>query len=770
MQEIARRTTIAIALPLVTCLLLASLLALQWWRDVQQAQRVEQLIEVTVGVSAVISNLQDERGMSAAVVSGVTGFSRQLSAQRDATDEQVRELARLLNQHADRRGALEVQSLAQAALAELPDIRERVDSEHLEPLAKVASYTRIIDQLLDTLNIVALDVEVADLAVQMVTLQRLQAFVEHAALERGLGAILLGIEGLSQTYFQLYIKNLEAQREQLDQMAEAAPQSMERQIHNIISTSPYAPEMEAFRARIVQRQQLAEPDSQAALAWFRLASGYIVEIEESLNLWVDSLHDTAGEKMRRVTVKYVALGTALLLLLGSVTGISMTLARQLVGKIAAERSNAERIRFLGRHDPLTKLPNRYYFQDLLEAEQRATMAHKGMLALHVLDIVDFKGVNRVWGIEVGDAVIQYVAQRLRQRLPAGGQLARLHSDQFGVLQPAIAGKKAAESLARSFISALAEPISVGDRQLSIQTRIGITLYPPNATTYDMLMRNADLARQHVAAGGDYAFYISEMYEKYLADKELVRDLRRAITADEFLLEYQPKVELSSNRLCGAEALIRWQHPQKGLLGPDQFIPEAERSGLIADIGHWVFAETCRQLQAWCQAGLQPPVVAVNLSPVQFLQTDLLIHFADALERYEVDPAWLELEVTETALIGDMKKTLEVLQQLRDMGVSLTIDDFGTGYSSLSYLQQLPAHSLKLDRSFITVLGDSPQTEHIVDAVITLSHGLGMDVVAEGVENKLQLEMLKDKGCDIVQGFWLSKPLNASELGGWLARR
>ncbi|MDQ2075147.1 bifunctional diguanylate cyclase/phosphodiesterase [Marinimicrobium sp. ABcell2] len=768
MREIARRTTIAIALPLVACLLLASLLALQLWRDVQQAQRVEQLIEVAVSVSAVISDLQDERGMSAAVVSGVTAFSRQLSAQRDATDEQVRELARLLNQHADRRGVMAVQSRAQAALAELPDIRERVDREHIEPLAKVASYTRIIDQLLDTLYVVALDVEVADLAVQMVNFQRLQAFVEDASLERGLGAILLGTKGLSQTHYQLFIKNLEAQREQLDQMAEAAPQSMDRQIYNIISTSPYAPEMEVFRARIVQRQQVAEPDSQAALAWFRLASAYIAEIDESLNLWVDSLHDTAGEKMQRATVNYIGLGTVLLLLLGSVTGISMTLARRLVGKIAAERSNAERIRFLGRHDPLTKLPNRYYFQELLEAEQRATMEHKGMLALHLLDIVDFKGVNRVWGIEIGDAVIQCVAQRLRQRLPTGCQLARLHSDQFAVLQPAITSKKAAESLARSFINALAEPISVGDRQLSIQTRIGITLYPPNATTYNMLMRNADLARQHVAAGGNYAFYISEMYEKYLAARELVRDLRRAVMSNEFLLEYQPKVELSSNRLCGAEALIRWQHPQKGLLGPDQFIPEAERSGLIADIGHWVFAETCRQLQAWRQAGLQPPVVAVNLSPVQIRQTDLLAHFADALERYEVDPAWLELEVTETALIGDMKKTLDVLQQLRDMGVSLTIDDFGTGYSSLSYLQQLPAQSLKLDRSFVTVLGDSPQTEHIVDAVITLSHGLGMDVVAEGVENKLQLEMLKDKGCDIAQGFWLSKPLSAGELGKWLA--
>ena len=770
MPDIAKRTAIAIALPLAGSLVLALLLGLQWREDLQRVQRVDRMTELIVGISAVVSALQDERGATATALSGVPGFARMLPELRRETDIRVRELGRLFEplERGQATDALVTQlRIVRAALAELPALRERADRNTTVPLASIDAYTGMVRLLSETVASLGLEISVPGLAERIAAYRRLLVFIEYSARERSLGAALLGSKGADETYHRTFVNNLTAQGAMLQQLREAPAGSSDRELYRIVAASPHAAEMEVFRRRLADAPQLTQPDPQAALEWFGLASAYIVDLEATLERWAGELSATGAQLSSRAVAYYAALGAGLLLLLGTLAWVSVALGRRLIWQMAAERHDSERIRFLGRHDPLTALPNRHYFEELLAAEQRATMDSKGMLALHLFDIVDFKEINRIWGIAAGDAVIRAAAERLRERLPVGGQLARLYADQFGLLQPGIAGKEAAEALARRLIAAFAEPVRVEERSIPLHIRVGITLYPPNATTYDALVRNADLARQHVVEGGGYTFYVSEMYQRYLASKVLARDLRRAVDAGEFRLVYQPKMDLTTRRLCGMEALIRWQHPEQGLLEPGRFIAEAERSGLIVSIGAWVFNETCRQLRAWAEAGLKQPVVAINLSAVQLRQADLVRHFADAIGRCQVDPTRLEVEVTETALIGDFEGTLATLEQLRSLGVSLAIDDFGTGYSSLAYLQRLPANRVKLDRSFISELETSPQTVRIVEAVITLSHGLGLRVVAEGVENEAQLETLREKGCDEVQGYWLSKPLAADEMAGWL---
>ncbi|RFA29307.1 hypothetical protein CAI21_09525 [Alkalilimnicola ehrlichii] len=772
MREIAKRSAVAVALPLVGCLFLALVLTLQWGESLQRVQRVEQLTELAIGVSSIISALQDERGATAVALSGVPGFAELVPERREVTDRRLDEAERLFERFRTEydSGALPLElNMALAALDELSMLRSRAD-QGAAPSATVEAYTRIIKRLSQVIDAVALDISVPELATQVVSFQRLMTFIEYSARERSLGAVLLGTPGANEADAQTLANNLALQEALLDQLRMSPVGSVDRQLYEIASENPYAIELQAFRERLLDPLQLTMPDEQAAMQWFLLSSRYILELEAILGRGAEEL-DAAGVRLVNLAVAYyTGLGTGLLALLVALVWVSAILRRRLLWQMEAEQRDAEHIRFLGRHDPLTGLPNRHYFENLLEEEQRATLDAGEIIALHVLDIVDFKKVNRVWGIAAGDAVIRVVAKRLREVLPPDGLLARLYGDQFAIVQPDVSDKADAEGLARRLIEAFAEPVRVEERAISLHIRIGITLYPPNATTYDALMRNADLARQHVVEGGGYTFYVSEMYQGYLASKALMRDLKQATEAGEFQLVYQPKIDLATQRLAGLEALIRWRHPEKGLIGPAAFIAEAERSGMIVPIGAWVFAEACRQLKAWNNAGLRMPTVAVNLSPVQLKQADLVEQFRDTLKRYDIKPAQLELEVTESTFIDDIGASSVTLQQLRDLGVCVAIDDFGTGYSSLTYLQRLPVDRLKLDRSFVTALEASAQTERIVEAIITLSHGLGLRVIAEGVETEQQLTMLRAKGCDEVQGFWFSKPLMADELIAWLKAR
>lgn len=765
MGSIARRTAVAIALPLAGVLLLAALVAVQWRDQLQEARLGQGLAALAAQMSAVVAALQEERSASAAALTGARGFQDMLPELRSRTDQEIRRLDPALA--AGQRDATPLAprlAAVQAALARIARERERVDVGGTTALATADVYTRAIRWLLAAVSAVALDTSSPALAEDLAVYERLMEIMELQAQERGLGAALLGPRGADPELYRRYLNTVDAQRAILREFEQAPPGSPGQRVIEQVRGQPGEAELQAFRRRLADPARLAAADPEAALVWFALATDRSRYLAGGLERVARQMDARAEQLAAAAKARFAALAAGLLGLVVLLAVTSLRLGRGLVWQMRAERRDAERIRYLGQHDQLTGLPNRDFFQQTLETRRRETLEAGQILALHLLDIVDFKGINRVFGSAVGDAVIVEVGRRLADLAPAGCT-ARLYGDQFAVIQAPLSQRQDAEALARSFLAAFATPIEVDDRQIQLELRIGITLYPPDAKTRDLLLRNADLARQHVDAGarGGYRFYISEMYQQYAAARTLTRDLKHADIEREFFLLYQPKVDPASRRMTGIEALVRWNHPARGLLQPSEFVAEAERSGAIIRLGAWAFAEACRQARAWQRAGLEPPVVAVNLSAVQLHHPTLVSELANALRDSGVAPSRVEIEITESAMIGDVEETLGRLRALRGLGLELAIDDFGTGYSSLTYLQRLPATAVKLDRTFIVGLETSPQSQRIVSAVIALAHGLSLRVTAEGVETDRQLEMLRERGCDEVQGFLLSPPVDAAEL-------
>lgn len=772
MRKIAKHVATAIALPLGASLILAAVLGVYWMDNVQRTSRVVLLADFAYSISSLISSLQQERSISAAHLSKVPGFQEMLPEARAQTDRgrRVFEQQAVADSSRSPSDAVLTQlRITRPALDDIEELRERVDQGSLTPIAAIQGYTLSIDRLQHLVTAIALDISVPALAEHFAAYQRLMVLGEYAARERSLGTALLGASGPDHlTYQQTFLDNMEAQAATMAELSKASPGTPDWTVFQTVSNAPGLEDLQTLRAQLIEPGNLAMPDVPAAMEWFHLTTVYIDHLTTALEQVAIDMSDQAQRLSRRANLQFAAVGAAVLLMLGDVAWVSTLIGRRLLWQMEAERRDAEQIRYLGQHDPLTGLPNRYYFQELLESERRAILEQGQMLALHMLDIVDFKGINRVWGIAAGDEVIREVARRLRSHLPSNGHLARLYGDQFAIVQPRIADQDEARLLAEALIAAFETPIMVDERTIRLEIRVGITLYPPNADTYDALVRSADLARQHVQGAG-YNFYVSEMYQRYLKTKALVRDLKQAVSASEFLLVYQPKVALESGHLCGVEALIRWRHPQRGLLAPGEFMAEAERSGAILGIGSWVLDEACRQLQVWRSQGFQLPVVAINLSPVQLRQADLVHRISQALANARINPRHIEIEVTESAVIDDLEASLAILTEIRALGLTLAIDDFGTGYSSLTYLQRFPATSVKLDRSFIANLEWSQQAQRIVETVITLSQGLGLRVVAEGVESREQWELLRETGCDEVQGYLIAKPLAPEELTAWLKR-
>lgn len=771
MEGISKRAAAAIALPLTGCLLLALLLGLQWWNDLQRVRSVDRSAEVMVRISAVVSALQNERAATAAVLAGIPEFRPVLAKLRTATDERQDNLASYMA--AAEPGHLEDSQLPEIQIAmmslekRLPVIRMRTNNGELTSFAGIGAYTLLMDRFTDAMDAFVTRLSIPPLLPMLARYDRLHIIIEHVARERSLGTALLGTPGADRTYYRLLMNNIAAQEVMLDELSSSAPGTPAHQVYAVVSRNAYYRDLAAFREGFQDTDQLAAPSPDAAMAWFRLSSAYIRYLETTLKDWMRDLRGTAHQSAQQAVIRFSLLGFGVLLLLAVLTWMSWMLARRLVWQMKAERRDAERIRYFGRHDPLTGLPNRYFFQELLERSRQNTLEHGDLLALFILDLVDFSAVNRTWGIAAGDEVLRAMVRRITRYLPPDAVLGRLQGDEFGIVQPRITDKTEAETLALALVSGFAEPIQIGERSIPVHLRMGITLYPPNAKTYETLLRNADLARRHVSQGSGYTFYVSGMYQLYQARKALEREIDHAVDDGQFTLLYQPKIDLQTNRLCGLEALIRWDHPRRGVLHPSEFIQQAERSGAIVAIGAWTIAMACRQLLCWERARLNLPVLSVNLSPVQLRQADMVDRIKETLNAYGINPACLELEVTETALIEDFDKTREALCELRRLGVGLAIDDFGTGYSSLIYLQRLPATRLKLDREFVSVLETSVQSKRIVEAVITLSHGLGMRVVAEGVENESQLQMLRDRHCDEAQGYLFAPPLSPDALLPWL---
>ena len=425
-----------------------------------------------------------------------------------------------------------------------------------------------------------------------------------------------------------------------------------------------------------------------------------------------------------------------------------------------ERQAAEaRIAYLARHDPLTDLPNRAVFREALETA--LVRARRGeQIAVMCLDLDRFKTVNDTLGHPIGDALLQQAAARLKTAVRESDVVARLGGDEFAIVEVGSLQPTSATLLADRVVAAMSRPFHVDGHEISIGCSVGVSIAPEDGCDADQLMRNADLAlyRAKSEGRGQHRFFASEMDERMQARRRLELDLRGALAAGEFELVYQPLVTVESGKVSGFEALLRWRHPVRGLVMPDEFIPLAEEIGLIVPIGDWVLREACATASGWPEETR----IAVNLSPVQFRAGNLATSVMVALSSSGLTPGRLELEITEGVLLTDGKDTLEVLHRLRGLGVRIAMDDFGTGYSSLSYLRAFPFDKIKIDRSFVEDIHNDPEAMAIVRAVTDLGRSLGMSTTAEGIETQEQLTQLRLDGCTEVQGYLLGRPMSAAD--------
>jgi diguanylate cyclase (GGDEF)-like protein len=420
---------------------------------------------------------------------------------------------------------------------------------------------------------------------------------------------------------------------------------------------------------------------------------------------------------------------------------------------------------MAEHDFLTGLPNRALLTDRLAQAIALAQRHSKKVALMYLDVDNFKHINDSLGHAIGDLLLQSVAQRLLTCVRLSDTVSRQGGDEFVVMLPEAEDAQDAALTAKKLIAAVAKPHHVAEHQLHVTLSIGISLYPDDGKDVETVLRNADIAMYQAKKSGrnNYKLFTAEMNVRAVARQSIEQALHRALKESEFVLHYQPKVNLETGAITGAEALIRWQRSAHRLVPPTQFVSIAEDCGLIQSIGRWVLREACRQTQVWLQAGLDLGQIAVNVSPVEFHGKDFLVGIRKILDDTGLDPHRLELELTESGMMQDMEQTTAILHALKELGIQIAVDDFGTGYSSLSYLHRFPIDTLKIDRSFVQDRDGEP----IVSAVIAMGTSLNQRIVAEGIETKKQLAFLQSQHCAEGQGFYFGRPVAAEEFATML---
>jgi diguanylate cyclase len=454
--------------------------------------------------------------------------------------------------------------------------------------------------------------------------------------------------------------------------------------------------------------------------------------------------------------------------LGSASVLTILLALSILESRmhVALQAAIDRIDEANRTDALTRLPTRNFFDQRFEVAVRASEQAQTPMALLFIGLDSFKPINDSFGRNVGDLLLQQVAERLRGEVGQRGMLARVGGDEFVLLLDRDGDKAAAAAMAQRLLAAVAEPFEIEGRAASITAAIGVVPHSRDIAL-SAVMTNAEAAARHVKRNGGaaFAFFEPSMLGNAREQIELLRDLRQAIARQQLELVFQPKVHAPTGQITGAEALLRWNHPQRGMISPVVFVPIAERHGLIGAVGEWVIDAACRQARVWRDEGLRMRV-AINLSVHQLRRPDLAERIATALKRHQINPDLLTCEITESVAMEDSEATLRIFGQISAVGVHLSIDDFGTGYSSLSYLRKLPVGELKIDRSFVLDLETSADARAVVEAVVKLAHTLGLKVVAEGVETEEQNRILRDFGCDQLQGYLFAKPMSAKALSLW----
>ncbi len=442
-----------------------------------------------------------------------------------------------------------------------------------------------------------------------------------------------------------------------------------------------------------------------------------------------------------------------------------TVVSALRDEMAMRVGTQSRLAHLASHDPLTNLPNRSLFGDRLAGAIVEARGNGRRLALLYVDLDDFKIVNDTFGHAVGDALLQLVSTRIERELRAGDIVARMGGDEFAILHLAPPDAEAARSLGNRIIGRLSEPFSIEERPIFVGASVGISLFPDDAGEVELLHRNADLAMYEAKSSGrNRCCFFNDMLDQEAHRRALLEQaLREPDLACQLQIAFQPQVDVRSGDLVGVEALLRWTHPVHGPISPEEFIPVAERCGLIGEIGAWVLRESCRRAREWHRTGMRRISVAVNVATNQFRDGNMPQLVSDVLAETGLPPDWLELEITETGIMRDMHVAADTLVALHQQGVGLAIDDFGTGYSSLSYLRRLPVDRIKIDRSFVKDVTVNEDAAVVANTIVQLAHSLRLQVVAEGVETAMQAEFVRAVGCDFAQGYYYGRPLNHTQI-------
>ncbi len=448
-----------------------------------------------------------------------------------------------------------------------------------------------------------------------------------------------------------------------------------------------------------------------------------------------------------------------------------------IGTDITERKDAEdalreqqsRLNYMAFHDTLTALPNRALFYDRINHGIARARRSGNFLALMLLDLDRFKYINDSLGHDAGDVFLKSLAKRLQLSIRDMDTVARLGGDEFVVVLEGVKTRDDIGRVASKLLSTVSEPVNVVGHEIAISASIGISVFPDDGLEADSLLKHADIAMYKAKEGGkdNYQFYTEGMNATAVNFLLLENDLRRAIETDQLMLYYQPQFDLQTGSLMGMEALVRWNHPDRGIVSPAHFIPLAEETGLIVALGDWVLREACRQQKVWLEQGKYCQKVSVNLSPRQFRERSFTKRVMEILRAVELPARYLELEITESSAMEHAGQTINMMNELNAMGVSLAIDDFGTGYSSLAYLKRFPIQKLKIDRSFIHDIATDQNDSAIAKSIINLAHNMALNVVAEGVENEAQAEWLRQRGCDMVQGFYYAEPMSAEMLNAHL---
>lgn len=433
------------------------------------------------------------------------------------------------------------------------------------------------------------------------------------------------------------------------------------------------------------------------------------------------------------------------------------------------KQRQDHLQRLAHFDSLTSLPNRALYCDRLSQTLLKAAREKQQVAVLFVDLDHFKDINDTLGHRTGDLLLKDVAVRLQKIIRASDTVARMGGDEFTIFQQDVKDSRNAGLVAKKIVESLSQPYLVEGREIFITASVGITMFPDDGATVDELLRNADTAMYYAKDSGKdmFKFFTQEMNVSVRDRLTLQNSLRRALERDEFILYYQPKMDIASRQVTGVEALLRWLHPQEGMILPGRFIPQAEETGLIIPIGEWVLRTACRQIKEWQAKGHPSIRIAVNVSASQFKRQNFAETVTGILEETGISPLFLELELTESAIMQNIDSSVEILNSLKAMGIQISIDDFGTGYSSLSYLRRFPIDYIKIDRSFIVNFTSNSDDRAIVTAIIAMARSLGLKIIAEGVETEEQLAILSELGCHEMQGYLYSKPLPPSLLFNFL---